>query len=507
MKGWGAELSNLGRLLRGTSRLRNCAGPASACRLSHRIRLVRAILGGCILLLHSAALWTAPLKPRIVVLTDIAPADVEPDDMESLVRLLAYADLFEIEGLIASTGWNSAGGTADWIRLIYDGIAAYERDLPNLRKRSNQETHAADESQQEIGYWPTPAYLRSVTVVGSQNRGMQFIGEANDSPGSDLIIRLADEADERPIWVLAWGGGNTLAQAVWRVQQERSGDQVRAFLRKLRVYTITDQDRSYPPTTPFPFSSHQWLRREFPDHLLFLWDEAAWLLHNATGRRNWDEYATHIQGHGHLGRIYPKYKYGVEGDTPSLLYVLPNGLNVPERPSFGGWGGFFQWGISPDGVTKAFVNQPGTRANETTRKYWHRFYSAIFNDFAVRMDWAKEGKGNRNPVVVVNGDKGFEPIELSVTPGTKVELDAAGSSDPDGDELTFTWWVLEEAGTYKRPVQITGADSPRAIVEVPADAANRSIHVICEVTDGGTPSLTSYRRIIPQVTAQRKGVQ
>ena len=29
------------------------------------------------------------LKPRLVVCTDIAPADVEPDDMESMVRLMA----------------------------------------------------------------------------------------------------------------------------------------------------------------------------------------------------------------------------------------------------------------------------------------------------------------------------------------------------------------------------------------------------------------------------------
>lgn len=42
------------------------------------------------------------LKPRIVVLTDIAPTDLEPDDMESMVRLLVHADLYEIEGLIAT---------------------------------------------------------------------------------------------------------------------------------------------------------------------------------------------------------------------------------------------------------------------------------------------------------------------------------------------------------------------------------------------------------------------
>ena len=42
------------------------------------------------------------LKPRLVVCTDIAPADVEPDDMESMVRLMAYADMFEIEAIMVS---------------------------------------------------------------------------------------------------------------------------------------------------------------------------------------------------------------------------------------------------------------------------------------------------------------------------------------------------------------------------------------------------------------------
>ena len=46
---------------------------------------------------------TDELKPRIVVLTDIAPGDTEPDDMESVVRLLAHADLFEIEAIITGS--------------------------------------------------------------------------------------------------------------------------------------------------------------------------------------------------------------------------------------------------------------------------------------------------------------------------------------------------------------------------------------------------------------------
>lgn len=442
----------------------------------------------------------APLKPRIVVLTDISPAHVEPDDMESLIRLFVYADLFEIEGLVATTGWSSGGGNADWIKLIHAAINAYAKDLPNLHKRSKQEGHATHESRQEIGDWPSPDYLRSVTVVGSQKRGMSFIGKDNHSPGSDRIIKLADEPDERPIWVQAWGGGNTLAQAIWRVKEDRTPEHLRAFLKKIRFYTITDQDRGYQKGTPFDISSHQWMRREFEKDLFFLWDESAWTFQNDTGKRNWDEYATHIQGHGHLGAMYPKFKYGVEGDTPSFLYVLPNGLNEPENPDAGGWGGYFRWGTGPDKVTKAYVNQPGTPAHAISKKYEARFYPAIFNDFAARMDWAKQGVGNRNPMVVVNGDAGIAPIKLAPAPGSSVALDASASKDPDGDQLKFSWWVLSEAGTYNKDVKISGGDTARATIAVPADAAGKRIHVICEVTDDGTHNLTGYRRIILEPT-------
>lgn len=438
----------------------------------------------------------APLKPRIVVLTDISPAQVEPDDMESLVRLLVCADLFEIEGLVATTGWSNGGGNADWIQLIHEALHAYERDLPNLRKRSQQGGQVANESQQEIGYWPSPGYLRSVTVVGSQKRGMSFIGPENQSPGSDRIIRMADEPDARPIWVLAWGGGNTLAQAIWRVKAQRTPEQFKAFLQKIRLYTITDQDRGYQRGTPFDLSSHQWLRRAFERDLFFLWDESAWTFQNGAGKRNWHEYATHIQGHGHLGSLYPKFKYGVEGDTPSFLYVLPNGLNDPENPGVGGWGGYFIWGTGPDPTTKAYVNQPGNPAHAISRKYEARFYQAIFNDFAARMDWAKDGVGNRNPVVVVNGDSGLAPLRLTPAPGDSVTLDASASRDPDSDRLKFSWWVLPEAGTYTNEVAISGRDTSRAAIAVPSDAAGKSIHVICEVTDDGTHNLTSYRRLI-----------
>lgn len=465
----------------------------------HRRILRLALVAGCLILPSLPLFAAAPLKPRIIVLTDISPTNVEPDDMESIIRLFACADLFEIEGLVATTGWSSGGNNADWIKLIYDAINAYEKDLPNLRKRSGQQKHLADKTRQQIGYWPSPDYLRSVTVVGSQKRGMRFIGKENNSPGSDLIIKAADEKDERPVWVLAWGGGNTLAQAIWRVKEERTPEQLRAFLKRIRFYTITDQDRGYQRGTPFDISSHQWMRREFEEDLFFLWDESAWRYQNGTGKSKWDEYATHIQGHGHLGSMYPKYKYGVEGDTPSFLYVLPNGLNEPEHPDFGGWGGYFVWGTGPDNATRAYVNQPGTTASSISRKYETRFYPPIFNDFAARMDWAKDGAGNRNPAVVVNGDSGIASIKLNPAQGDSVTLDASASEDPDGDKLKFSWWVLPEAGTYTNEVAISGGDTNRATITIPSDAAGKSIHVILELYDDGSPNLYAYRRVIINV--------
>ncbi|MFW6290276.1 MAG: nucleoside hydrolase-like domain-containing protein, partial [Mariniphaga sp.] len=432
---------------------------------------------------------------RVVILTDVSTW--ETDDSESLVRLLVHADLFEIEGLVFTTGWSLDPIREDFIDLIYTAIDAYEKDLPNLLKRSGQKRHVKDESQQKIGYWPGPEYLRNRTVVGSKRRGMKYIGEDNDSPGSDLIIKMADEKDERPVWVLAWGGANTLAQAIWRVQQERSQEELKDFLQKLRVYTITDQDRDQ--RTEFDISAHQWMRREFEKDLFFIWDECAWKFQNGTGRENWEEYAAHIQNHGSLGSVYPKYKYGVEGDTPSFLHVLPNGLNDPEIPDHAGWGGYFEWRKGPDSETYAYTNHQSP-VYDICRKYETYFYPATFNNFAARMDWAKEGQGNRNPVVIINKNEGFEILKNKPEQGENITLDASKSYDPDGDKLTYRWWVLPEAGTYKQEVEISGSNSARAEVKIPFDSAGKTFHVICEVTDNGTHNLTSYRRIIFEPT-------
>ena len=159
-------------------------------------------------------------------------------------------------------------------------------------------------------------------MFGSMLMGMDKIGKNNNSDGSNLIIKLADEDDNRPIWVTFWGGGNTLAQSIWQVKQSRSKSELKAFLKKIRVYSITDQDR--PQKSSFEISSHSWMRRNFSDNLLFIWDDCAWRYQNGTGKNNWLEYEKNIQNNGNLGNQYPKYTYGVEGDTPAFLHIIPN---------------------------------------------------------------------------------------------------------------------------------------------------------------------------------------
>ncbi len=115
------------------------------------------------------------------------------------------------------------------------------------------------------------------------------------------------------------------------------------------------------------------------------------------------------------------------------------------------------------------------------------------------MAWAKDGRGNRNPVVKLNGDASLAILSRTVNAGEKVTLDASESNDPDGDKLSFKWWVLNAAGSYQQPVDIQGADQARVTVQVPDDSGGLSFHLICEVIDDGAPCLTAYRRIVFQV--------
>jgi hypothetical protein len=136
-------------------------------------------------------------KQRVVVMTDIAN---EPDDLMSMVRFLVYANHFDVEGLIATTStWMKNKVRPDVIQML---VSAYGGVRPRLL-------------QHEPGF-PAAAALQAVIVPGQPGYGMAAVGPDKTSPGAELIVGAAGRADERPLWVLAWGGTNTLAQALLR---------------------------------------------------------------------------------------------------------------------------------------------------------------------------------------------------------------------------------------------------------------------------------------------------
>lgn len=455
-----------------------------------------AVLAGC----RSARLEFQPqLKPRIVVMTDIGPARVEPDDNESAVRLMSYADRFEIEGIITTVGWNCDPYPSEWAEYLTRVTDGYVTDVHNLMKRSNQTEFQSLEQEnrsQTLGYWPSAEYVKSRCVMGSQRAGIGVIGPENETEGSRLIRNLLLEDDGRPIWFLAWGSANTLAQAVWRFQHELAPDEFKRILNRIRLYTITDQDMVYAMRMNRDYSSHMWLRENFARDLMLVWDESAWLAQNENGKNDWESYAKYIQGHGAMGRDYPKFLWGVEGDTPSFLHVMPNGLNDPDDPTQVGWGGYHTFALSPDRKTYAWTNwqQP---ENRISRSFEDRFYTDEFADFAARMEWAETGSGNTNPVLVVNGDSGLAPIEMTVPAGKTVTIDASRSFDPEGNGLSFHWEFQPFAGYDGPAPAISDADARKIKVTMPeSDGTEHDHHLILTVHDDGNFSLASYRRVI-----------
>jgi hypothetical protein len=357
------------------------------------------------------------------------------------------------------------------------------------------------------------------------------------SDGGNLLLKRLQEKSDQPLWVLAWGGTNVLAQVLYKIHDTYSATKAAVLRSRIRVYAISDQD-----------DTSAWIRQQYPD-ILYISSTHGW---NQYGLAAWtgisgENYYGEDQGGPDFSKVthswlrdniqigsygkaaYPSYQFIMEGDTPTFLYLIQNGLGVPERPEYGSWGGrydkvnpstvlnFNHYSDSADRVVGK--NNKTYTSNRATIWRWR---NAFQNDFAARMQWslpADISKANHHPVISVNGSSELAPLNMTAAAGSSIIFDATATSDPDGDQLSFNWFQYREPGSTDWNVagqvpalNVTVADGGRKTqVQIPAasescDGKARTssgcwmLHLILEVTDDGYHPLTSYRRILIQTT-------
>ena len=451
-------------------------------------------------------------KSRAIILTDI---EADADDTQSLIRLLLYSNVIDIKGLVATTSTHQKTEVhPESIRRI---IRSYGQVQANLNKH-------------EEGF-PDANSLLLLVKQGLPEYGMSGVGEGKDSEGSEWILKIIEENDDRPLWVCVWGGPNTLAQALYKIRKTKNETDVMKLIAKLRVYTISDQD-----------DSGIWMRKNFPDLFYIVspggYGSSTWNaihlffpgINNEIIGNRW--LAQNIQqAHGPLGAIYPDVAYGMEGDTPSWLQLIPNGLNNPEHPNWGGWGGRYEqykpeyssldtagftggvpvepeprsiWTNAADRYVPYVFNEFGRavrrdtvtfNSNKATLFRWREDFQ---NDFAARMDWTTKPykECNHPPVPAL-----AHPDQITVKSGEIFMLDASGTTDPDGDNLSYLWFQYPEAGSYKKTIRFDLAENLYRIfyIKAPVVDKNETVHFILKVTDKGTPPLTRYKRVIVNI--------
>ncbi len=510
-------------------------------------------------------------KPRVVI-----TADPELDDSNTLIRAILYSSDLQIEGLIYTSStfhWKGDGkGTTQYLpgreytrlnlcpctswrwsadeHFIDDIIDAYARSYPNLKVHNPN--------------YPTPATLKSKIKWGN----VSFEGDySQDTDGSNLIKSLLLDSQPGPLFVTAQGGQSTIARALKAIHDQYANTPQWETIRnkvslKLVVIPSGDQDGTYAryikPNWP-EVSERQLSTMDFgyfvrheisPQNQVYV--SAAWTRDNILNRgplgamyRVWGDGKQMVKGDrtdyfglsGHTADQLKALGYMVwmppqepgsflgEGDTPTFMNLLNNGLRAYENRRWSGWGGTSRsmdvpaLGLgntqfapaSPDdpGVALGLNNQavnsqtatpaasnlpPISPSNAAAN---NRFFAAAQNDFAARLQWSVTPQfiaANHEPKVRIKG-----PSEISASPAGSVHLQGQ-VTDPDHNAVKVIWWQDTAAGTYSGQVNFADPNSLRTTLLVPNDAQRGdTIHIILEATDNGTPPLTRYQRVIVRI--------
>ena len=452
--------------------MRGSANHAMSVRLVLIVLASVAFGGPCTLM--------ASDKPRVIV-----TSDGEIDDECSIVRFLLYANEWDIEAIVTSSsqyhwqGHKWAGD--DWVQPYLD---AYARVYPNLVKHDSE--------------YPTPEFLRSRTALGN----VKSEGDMEEeTAGSRLIVKSIAGRDRR---------STDLATGVGRTKHHRAGikdDRGEASQRRWPQWRRRCDSSSSGSKTirTRTYIRPHWGKYNIPtivsDQFVafaYHWEKILPKQTHDVLRGEW--MTRHIlQDHGPLCALYKAHddgRFRSEGDSPAFMHTIPTGLRSMESPDWGGWGGRYvrvrentwldpvlqpgyeypegrwytsnAWGRSR--MRKNIANDQELAAY--LKPMW-RWFDAIQNDFASRADWCVKpyDQANHPPVVKLT-----HALDLKVRPGDSVSLNAKGTTDPDGDALTYRWWQYEEADSAESRVTITDASTQQASFVVPERIRQTGAH-------------------------------
>ncbi len=413
----------------------------------------------------------APERLRVIIETD---AGGDPDDEQSLVRFLLYANEWDIEGIIANRPVARERENLNRERtgfgIVQRLVRAYQQCYPALAQHDPR--------------YPAPATLLSKTVAGYNDR----------DDAVQLIIRAVDKPDPRPIWYSDWGtdqGGatNNLRRALDRILRERGQVGYANFKNRLR---LSSGNNFGEHTTRIPPAFQIWVNTFQPEIDRRRWYHRFSALTARAG--GFDLVRDVLTEHGPLGALYPTNTthWQKEGDSMTFLYLAPTGMNDPNHPGWGSWAGRYGLNENFPGKNYFWANQidvwNGTTNRDNTLARWAEH---LQNDFRARLDWCVKdfGQANHPPNVRVRG-----PARETVHPGEIVKFNAVESSDPDGNQLRFDWIVYPRPIGFDGAIEIKNADTATATMIAPRVASPTLVHLLAIVTDNGSPPLTRYGR-------------
>ncbi|HEX6891902.1 MAG TPA: nucleoside hydrolase-like domain-containing protein [Chryseolinea sp.] len=473
-------------------------------------------------------------KPRTIVTTD-----GEVDDQDSFIRLLLYANEFDLIGLVySSSQWHYKG---DGKGTLYTSEMEMTKNRygarPDLRwpgttwmqEFIDRYASVYGNLTKHAQGFPTPEYLKGIVRVGN----IDFEGEmAKDTEGSDFIKKILLDDSKQPVYLQIWGGTNTVARALKSIEDEHKNTSnwhqiEKKVSDKAIIYAVLDQDNTYQkyiapnwPKIKVLYNSAQFWNFAYP------WPRVVPEALQPYLRGPW--FKEHIKfGHGELLSHYylwgdgtaiqndpehdqgdtvqmKKMKMGMydfisEGDSPAFFHLIDVGLANLSDASFGGWGGrMVRSAQNPnrweDGDRVTDFN-PYTEKDDKAYPQT-RWIGVLQNDFAARADWCvmPHDKANHPPVVTLR-----HANTLTGKRGSLIRLIGFGN-DPDKNSVTYRWWQYHEVDSYAGRIEIIDSSLDKASFVIPKDAkAGDTIHVILEVSDSGTPKLTRYQRVIVNV--------